>query len=85
MKEETCIVCGAVIPEGRQVCLNCEDKIKQGKLIDTEAYFIVKEDQWAGKNRFLVCQNAVQLAVCDFCETEEEAEAVLKELEEKGR
>jgi hypothetical protein len=59
-----------------------EDKIEQGTLIDTEAYFIVEENQWAGKNRFLVCQNAVQLAVCDFCETREEAEKRLKESQE---
>lgn len=58
-----------------------EDKIEQGTLVDTEAYFIVEENQWAGKNRFLVCQNAIQLAVCDFCETKEEAEEVIKELQ----
>lgn len=23
-KAETCVVCGAIIPEGRQVCSNCE-------------------------------------------------------------
>lgn len=58
-----------------------EDKIEQGTLVDTEAYFIVEENQWAGKNKFLVCKNAVQLAVCDFCETSEEAEKCLKELQ----
>lgn len=56
-----------------------EDKIEQGTLVDTEAYFIVEENQWAGKNRFLVCQNAIRLAVCDFCESREEAEKRLKE------
>ena len=59
-----------------------EDKIEQGTLVDTEAYFIVEENQWAGKNSFLVCQNAIQLAICDFCETREEAEKRLKELQE---
>lgn len=59
-----------------------EDKIEQGMLVDTESYFIVEENQWAGKNRFLVCQNAVQLAVCDFCESREEAEKKIKELQE---
>lgn len=58
-----------------------EDKIEQGTLVDTETYFIVEENQWSGKNRFLICQNAVQLAVCDFCETREEAEKCLKELQ----
>jgi hypothetical protein len=61
-----------------------EDKIEQGTLIDTEAYFIVEENQWAGKDRFLVCQNAVQLAVCDFCETREEAEKRLKEVQNEN-
>ncbi len=23
-KPETCVVCGAIIPEGRQICPNCE-------------------------------------------------------------
>lgn len=59
-----------------------EDKIEQGTLVDTETYFIVEENQWAGKNRFLVCQNAVQLNVCDFCESREEAEKKIKELQE---
>lgn len=59
-----------------------QDKIEHGTLVDTEEYFIVEENQWAGKNRFLVCQNAIQLAVCDFCENREEAEKRLKELQE---
>jgi hypothetical protein len=28
---DTCIMCGEVIPEGRQVCINCEEKVKNGK------------------------------------------------------
>lgn len=59
-----------------------EDKIEHGTLVDTETYFIVEENLRAGKNRFLVCQNAIQLAICDFCETREEAEKRLKELQE---
>ena len=76
-------------PENRnEFCLKCfdrlaelEDKIERGTLVDTEAYFIVEENLWAGKNRFLVCQNAIRLAICDFCETREEAEKRLKELQ----
>lgn len=26
MKDNTCICCGAIIPEGRQVCPECEEK-----------------------------------------------------------
>lgn len=58
-----------------------EDKIEQGTLIDTKKYFIVKENQGAGKIRYLVCHNIVQLAVCGFCKTREEAEQCLKELQ----
>ena len=55
-------------------------KIEQGTLVDVEAYFIVEENQWAGKNRFLVCRKGVHLFVCDFFETREEAEKRLKEI-----
>lgn len=26
MREERCVCCGAIIPEGRQVCINCETR-----------------------------------------------------------
>ncbi len=82
--EETCIVCGAVIPEGRQVCLNCEDRIKQGKLIDTERYFIIEDEEWGSRNKYLVCKHFIETMIEDFCATREEAEARLKELKGKG-
>lgn len=31
MSEERCVCCGAVIPEGRMVCPECERKAKEGK------------------------------------------------------
>ena len=58
-----------------------ENKIENGTLVDTEEYFIVQENQWAGKNRFLICKNGVQLETYDFCETREEAEKRLEELQ----
>jgi predicted nucleic acid-binding Zn ribbon protein len=32
--EERCIVCGAIIPEGRQICPNCEKAVsrKEGRV-----------------------------------------------------
>ncbi len=27
--EEHCVMCGAVIPEGRQVCMECERRVMQ--------------------------------------------------------
>ncbi len=27
--EERCIMCGAVIPEGRQICMECETRVMQ--------------------------------------------------------
>lgn len=29
--ENVCIICGSVIPEGRQVCKNCEEKTMNGE------------------------------------------------------
>ena len=29
--EDRCVMCGDIIPEDRQVCLNCEHKIMEGK------------------------------------------------------
>lgn len=29
MNEERCVCCGEIIPEGRQVCPNCENKAKE--------------------------------------------------------
>ena len=29
MSAEFCVICGEVIPEGRQVCLDCENRIMQ--------------------------------------------------------
>ena len=31
MNEETCVICGAPIPEGRQVCYFCEHKINEAE------------------------------------------------------
>lgn len=28
MNEETCVICGAPIPEGRMVCPNCEKEVE---------------------------------------------------------
>lgn len=30
--EDRCVVCGAIVPEGRQVCLNCEVKYTHNKV-----------------------------------------------------
>ena len=34
--ENNCIVCGVVIPEGRQVCPNCENDIKENRFTRIE-------------------------------------------------
>lgn len=33
MNNEYCVCCGAVIPEGRHVCLDCEPKVKEAFLL----------------------------------------------------
>ena len=30
--DNTCIACGAIVPEGRQICLACEDSLKNYKV-----------------------------------------------------
>lgn len=34
---ERCVCCGEIIPEGRQVCPNCENKAKQPQKVKTRA------------------------------------------------
>lgn len=34
MKDNKCISCEVIIPEGRQVCPNCEEKIRSNKMKD---------------------------------------------------
>lgn len=31
MNNNRCVCCGKIIPEGRQICLDCEDKINSDK------------------------------------------------------
>lgn len=38
MSEETCTCCGAVIPEGRQVCRVCEIKAEEGITMGQHKY-----------------------------------------------
>ena len=36
MNEDRCVCCGEVIPEGRQVCLNCENRMtKVGAILQS--------------------------------------------------
>lgn len=37
MNEDRCICCGKIIPEGRQVCLNCEYRVgKIGSILQSQ-------------------------------------------------
>ena len=42
-EKDTCVCCGNVIPEGRQVCLNCEEKENQHESKTTSKQPHVKE------------------------------------------
>ena len=33
--EDRCVICGDIIPEGRQVCPNCEDKVMRSHTVPT--------------------------------------------------
>jgi hypothetical protein len=57
-----------------------ENKIEQGTLIDTDKWFIEKEDNH-GRVRYLICKYDKWLTISDFCPTREEAEKRLKELQ----
>ena len=56
-------------------------KIEQGTLIDTDKWFIEKEDNH-GRVRYLICKYDKWLTISDFCSTREEAKKRLKELQE---
>lgn len=37
MNEDRCICCGEIIPEGRQICLNCEYRVgKIGSILQSQ-------------------------------------------------
>ena len=36
MNENTCVCCGEIIPEGRQVCWNCEHNYTEEKVEEDE-------------------------------------------------
>ena len=57
-----------------------EDKIEQGTLVDTEKRFIVEDEEWGSKNKFLICKHHIETMIEDFCPTREEAEKRLEEL-----
>ena len=58
-----------------------ETKIEQGTLVDTEERFIVEDELWGSKNRFLICKHHIETLIEDFCPTREEAKKRLKELQ----
>ena len=41
--EDRCIMCGAVVPEGRQVCANCEREKKKTRKLNSVVFTDVKE------------------------------------------
>lgn len=58
-----------------------EDKIEHGMLVDTEERFIIEDELWGSKNRFLICKHHIETLIEDFCPTREEAEKRLKEVQ----
>ena len=64
MKGESCVICGAPIPEGRQVCLSC-DSVHRAPL-DVRSY--VDENThanvWTGYARFGAGFNDWRFAAC---------------------
>lgn len=62
MNENRCIFCGEIIPEGRQVCPECERKALNGKLNRAEIRRIQKQ-QSKQSARFYVTQAEVEKMV----------------------
>ena len=63
MKEETCVSCGAVIPESRQYCPNCNAKCES----KTEIKDLVKKALRAHK-AFLLTNETLHLRDCQkYC------------------
>lgn len=54
MDEERCVMCGDVIPEGRQVCTNCEKQVvtkETTRIITLKVTFINDGDVLSGKKQ----------------------------------
>lgn len=58
----TCVCCGAIIPEGRQVCPICADKAMSGKLSRAEIRRLQKQQEKQSA-RFYVTQAEVERMV----------------------
>lgn len=56
-----------------------ENKIENGKLVDTSEVFIKPEEIYR-KKRFLICTKVVYDCVVDFANTQKQAEKKIKEL-----
>lgn len=44
MTDERCVVCGAIIPEGRLVCANCENRGEKNKSIKMSVSLVTFND-----------------------------------------
>ena len=55
MNENKCICCGAVIPEGRQVCWGCEhNEVKVGSILQSyEATAQEVDDAYKSLNQYI--------------------------------
>jgi hypothetical protein len=68
---ERCVCCGEIIPEGRQVCPNCE-KVLPKKPMTNEDHFrdaISTED---GLAKFLMVAHDAQIITIKFCQNKKE-------------
>ena len=58
-----------------------ENKIEQGTLVDTGAFYIDNGEKYGSGVPFVVCKDYKEVQFFDFCFTREEAEKRLKELQ----
>lgn len=60
---DTCVICGAAIPEGRQICLLCEFKFEPNKEIInamiTEKPILYKGEKYGCISAFIIRKRAI--------------------------
>ena len=75
---DRCVCCGDLIPEGRQVCLNCENGDQSGvRCLTCGTTLEVMDSSWSFTDKGIMCSTIFHCNVCHN-DWEKEAEYVAK-------
>ena len=68
-KAETCVCCGQVIPEGRQVCVICGYKVENGKpdLVEVKHGKWISLEEEIGLYSCSICEHKIIKAKSNYC------------------